>query len=154
MSNITKEEALEFLMSQKGGVVSTVSGDQPHSAYVFYDADDDFSVYFGTSVGSKKSLDIKENNKVAFVVQTIDPPKTIQIHGEATEVEKREVLENALANYVDVATYQMKNSAPITKLDTDGKIILFKIRPTWVKWSDYSDSRGSKASVVILGDSK
>lgn len=152
MNNNTKEEAIKFLMSQKGGVVSTVAGDQPESAYVFYDADEDFSIYFATVLNSRKHLNIKENSKVAFVVQTINPPRTIQIQGQASEVMDKNVLQNALANYVDIATYQMKHNPPVTKIDDNGNLILYKIKPNWVKWSDYSDSVEGSVSTVLIGD--
>ncbi|KND50715.1 MAG: hypothetical protein AB198_01275 [Parcubacteria bacterium C7867-003] len=154
MNNKSKEEALDFLMSQKGGVISTVSNNQPHSAYVFYDADEDFSVYFGTVIESNKHSNIQENNKVAFVVQTVNPPKTIQIRGEAFEVKDTEVLKNALANYVDIAKDQIKNSAPVTKIDAHGNLILYKIKPNWIKWSDFSGSGEGLVGTILLGDSR
>lgn len=152
MNNIAKEEALEFLMSQKGGVISTLAVDRPQSSFVFYDADEDFSVYFGTVIDSRKYKNIELNNKVAFVVSTIDPPRTIQIEGFAEEVKDKAVVENELANYVDVATDQMKHRAPITKLNSKKGMILFRIKPLWLKWSNYSDSKSenNKTSVVLI----
>jgi nitroimidazol reductase NimA-like FMN-containing flavoprotein (pyridoxamine 5'-phosphate oxidase superfamily) len=148
LMNNLKSEALSFLMSQKGGVISTIGESGPESAFVFYDADEDFSIYFATSVNSRKNNNIKLNNKVAFVVQTIDPPKTIQIEGEIFEVQDKEVLKNSLANYVDVASYGMKGNAPVTKIDSVENFIMYKIKPNWIRWSDYSGST-EHISVVL-----
>lgn len=139
MNNL-KSEALSFLMSQKGGVISTVGENGPESAFVFYDADEDFSIYFATSINSRKYKNIKNNNKVAFVVYTIEPPKTIQIEGEIVEVSDKEVLKNSLANYVDVASYGMKDNAPVTKIDSVDNFVMYKIKPNFIKWSDYTGS--------------
>ncbi len=154
MSNKSKQEALEFLMSQKGGVVSTVNQDKPQSAFVFYDADEDFSIYFATTLNSKKHINIQSNNNVSFVVSSVNPPKTIQIEGKAMEVSDKAVLENALANYIDIATYGMKNSPPIAKMNIDDGLILYKLKPNFVKWSDYSDFKEGDNSVVLVGDSE
>lgn len=150
MNNKLKEEALGFLMSQKGGVVSTIGQDGPESAFVFYDADEDFSIYFVTILNSRKHLNIQRNNNVSFVVSTITPPQTVQIQGVAVEVEDKEVLKNALANYIDIATYQMKNSPPLTKMDIDSGMIVYKIEPNWVNWSDYSSK--DYVSTVLIGN--
>lgn len=150
MNNKAKEEALRFLMSQKGGVVSTMSDYGPESAFVFYDADEDFSIYFVTILNSRKHLNIQRNNNVSFVVSTITPPQTVQIQGVAVEVEDKEVLKNALANYIDIATYQMKNSPPLTKMDIDSGMIVYKIEPNWVNWSDYSSK--DYVSTVLIGN--
>ncbi len=151
MNNKSKDEALSFLMSQKGGVISTVSEIGPESAYVFYDADEDFSIYFVTVLDSRKHHNIQKNNNVSFVVSTVNPPQTVQIQGEAFEVQDREVLKNALANYIDIATYQMKNHAPLTKMSIDNGMIVYKIEPKWVRWSDYSDTKDGETSVVLIG---
>ncbi len=150
MNNKSKEEALSFLMSQKGGVISTVSDASPESAYVFYDADEDFSVYFVTVLDSRKHLNIQKNNNVSFVVSSVNPPQTVQIQGEAFVVEDKEVLKNALANYIDIATYQMKNKAPLTKMNIDEGMVVYKIDPNWVRWSDYSDAKDGENSIVLI----
>ncbi|HRH26792.1 MAG TPA: pyridoxamine 5'-phosphate oxidase family protein [Parcubacteria group bacterium] len=152
MDNKTKQDALAFLMSQKGGVVSTVGKEGPESAFVFYDADEDFSIYFATSVNSRKNQNIKINKKVAFVVNTIEPPKTIQIEGEISEVQDKEILKNSLANYVDVASYGMKENAPVTKIDSFENFVMYRIKPNWVNWSDYSESNGGALSIVIINN--
>ncbi len=150
-----KQKALKFLMTQKGGVLSTVSADQPQSAFIFYDADENFDIYFPTAVTTKKHLNIQANNKVAFNISTIKPPQTIQIEGVVEQVTDRAITENALGNYIDSATYHTNHKAPLTKLDWEKGVILYRIKPTWLKWSDFSDSKTGKehpVSVVIIGD--
>jgi uncharacterized pyridoxamine 5'-phosphate oxidase family protein len=152
MNDQTKKDALEFMMSQKGGVISTVSENQPESAFVFYDADEDFSVYFPTFLTSKKHQNIKINNKVSFNISSVKPARTIQIEGIAEEVTDKAILENAIGNYMDIATDEMRHEAPISKLNLEGGVVLYKIKPTWIKWSDYSNSKSEKSlqSIVIL----
>jgi general stress protein 26 len=139
-------------MSQKAGVISTIAEVGPESAFVYYDADEDFSIYFVTVLDSRKHRNIQINNEVSFVVSSINPPQTVQIQGKAIEVLDKEVLKNALVNYIDIATYQMKDSAPLTKMNIDGGMIVYKIEPTWVRWSDYSDSNEGRSSTVLIGD--
>lgn len=151
-----KEKALEFLMAQKGGVISTVSGSQPQSAFIYYDADEDFSIYFPTTITTRKHLNIQTNNKVAFNVSTVKPPQTIQMEGVVEQVTEKVIIENALANYIDIATYQMKDKAPITKLDWEKGVILYRIKPTWLKWSDFSDikTKSEHSVSIVLIDNK
>ncbi|TSC69973.1 MAG: hypothetical protein CEO12_635 [Parcubacteria group bacterium Gr01-1014_46] len=150
MNDKIKTEALEFMMSQKGGVVSTLSGDQPESAFVFYDADENFSIYFPTVITSRKHQNIKINNKVSFTISSVKPPRTIQMNGIAEEVTDKDVTENALGNYIDIATDEMRNKAPITKLNWKDGVVLYRVKPTWLKWSDYSDAK--EESVIIIDD--
>jgi general stress protein 26 len=151
-----KEEALKFLMAQKGGVLSTVWDDQPQSAFIYYDADEDFSIYFPTIVNTRKDQNIQAHNKVAFTVSTINPPRTVQIEGVAEQITDKEMIEAVMANYMDIATYQMKHAAPITKLERGKGVLVYKIRPTWLRWSDFSDAKIKKdhsVSVVLIDSS-
>lgn len=148
-----KKKALKFLMTQKGGVVSTVMGDQPQSAFVYYDVDENFTIYFPTVVTTRKHNAIQENNKVAFNVTSIQPPYTVQIEGVIERVDDQVVTENAVANYIDIATHHMKHKAPLTKLDWEKGVVLYRIVPTWLRWSDYSDTTsgsGAPTSVVLI----
>jgi len=148
-----KKDALKFLMTQKGGVLSTLAGDQPQSAFVYYDVEEDFSFSILTVIDARKRKNMQAHNKVAFVVSTIKPPRTVEIEGVASQVTDKDIVENVLANYSDIATYQMKHAAPITKLGWERGVAIYEIKPTWLRWSDFSDTKSKKrrdVSVVLI----
>jgi general stress protein 26 len=153
MNEQAKKEALEFLMSQKVGVLSTIADGKPHGAHVNYVVDENLDIYFITPIGSGKQKHISSNKNVAFTVGTAKPPKTVQVEGEAEAVTDDATIKAVVAQYVDDSTENNKNPVPLGKLDKPDGVIMYRIRPLWLKWSDFTDSKekGKKTSVVIIG---
>jgi pyridoxamine 5'-phosphate oxidase family protein len=90
----TDEEA-NYLTSQRLGRVATASPDgQPHAVPVTYEFDGEYIYFSGYKLtGSLKYQNILRNNKVAFVVdslESVDPwaPKGIEIRGIASTIQK------------------------------------------------------------------
>lgn len=152
--NDQRKAALDFLMTQKGGVVSTVSGDQPQSAFVYYEGDEDFSVYFVTTLTTRKYKNIQSNKKVSFTVATIKPPQTIQLDGMAEEVNDVDKVRIILANYMDTASSGVENKPPVTKLEWEKGLIIYRIKPTWLRWSSFIEHENGikRFSVILIGD--
>ncbi len=138
MKTPEKKEVVEFLMAQKAGVLSTVSGDQPHASYIYYVADEDMSIYFATPVNSQKHENIQVHNKVAFTVATINPPQTVQLEGSAEVVVDENTIKAVTANYYDIASSNKHSEIPITKLNLDNGLVIYRINPRSMRWSDFS----------------
>ena len=155
MNTHIKKEVLEFLMSQKIGVLSTVSDGKPHGSYIYYVVDENLDIYFTTPASTRKHQNIFSNNRVAFTVGTTKPPKTVQIEGEAEIVVDDNTIKALTALYVDVATENNHYPVPLTKLDWEQGVIMYRIRPTWLKWSNFTDSKKGKeheVAVVVINN--
>ena len=151
--NDQKAAALEFLMAQKGGVLSSVAGDQPQSAFMYYEADENFSIYFVTTLTTRKYKNFQTSKKVSFVVATMQPSETVQLDGVVEEVHDADKARAILANYMDTATADMKNEPPITKMNWEKGIVLYRITPTWLRWSSFIETENGRqrSSVVLIG---
>lgn len=74
---------------------------------------------------------------MAFTVSNEEEPQTVQMRGVAAEVphenENIRIVEQLLKNVTSNPLY----TAPLTKLDP-GKVVLIKITPHWMHWSDFT----------------
>jgi len=140
-----RSEALAFLKSHSAGVLATASLEgQPHASAVYYVCDDAFDIYFLTLLSSRKRAAIGANPRVAFTVGSQDVPQTLQIEGMASEMQHEDDLSAHVADLVKVLTSNSTYYAPITKLDPS-TVVLMHIKPTWIRWADYtSPVNGSK----------
>ncbi|MBI4087054.1 pyridoxamine 5'-phosphate oxidase family protein [Candidatus Kaiserbacteria bacterium] len=88
-----RKHALEFLKGNHTMVVSTVSpSGEPHAATMYYIADDDFNIYFMTASKSRKAVNLRANDHIAFVVGTGPEVVTIQGSGTAMPLDEHEAL--------------------------------------------------------------
>jgi nitroimidazol reductase NimA-like FMN-containing flavoprotein (pyridoxamine 5'-phosphate oxidase superfamily) len=150
MNDLLKKEVLKFLMSQKVGVLSTISENKPHGTYIYYIADENFDVYFTTVVSTRKHKNISSNMNVAFTVGTIKPPKTVQIEGPAEVVTDKNIIMALTALYTEVATEDNHYPVPLTKLDWGEGVIMYRIRPTRLTWSNFASAKGKEGQAVSL----
>jgi uncharacterized pyridoxamine 5'-phosphate oxidase family protein len=149
MNTTAKKAAYRFLKSHRLGVLSTVEGDQPHAAYMYYVANKDFSLYMVMSVATKKHFDMQQNHKVAFTVGTANPPCTIQLEGISETVsEPREII-TTIDRYTHIALHASHYTLPITSTVRDNGLMVYKIQPTRVKWSDFSKSNKDEQVTIF-----
>lgn len=140
-----RTRALEFLKGHTAGVIATVSNENTaHASAVFYVADDAFNVYFLTTIDSRKRAAIGAHPQVAFTVGRLDVPQTLQIEGMASEIQS----DNEKAQLVpELMKTLMENNPkyiPVAKMDST--VVLMWLRPTWVRWGDFStDGAGNDA---------
>ncbi len=71
------------------------------------------------------------------------------MEGSAEQVTDKNTITAVLAGYVDVATDDMKHVAPITKLDWEKGVVIYKISPTWLRWSDFADTPPKEKSEMV-----
>ena len=148
MKTPIKKEVLDFLMNQKIGVLSTISDGKPHGAYIYYIVDENLDIYFTTPATTRKNQNIFSNKRVAFTVGTTKPPKTVQIEGDAEVVVDGNTIKALTAAYIDIASENNHYPVPITKLDWEQGVVMYRIRPKWLKWSDFTDSKKDKKHKV------
>ncbi len=147
MSPEKKNEALAFLKAHSAGVLSTAGkGDKPHGSAIYYVADDAFNIYFMTLFASRKYQALRENPAAAFTIGTLDTPQTLQIEGTVTELTHEEEKTEHISQLIDVLMSSSTHYAPITKLDRSEVVIMW-LKPTWVRWSDYSSGETGTAQV-------
>ncbi len=153
MNEEIKNEVLQFLTNQKGGVLGTVSGDQPQSAFVYYVSDKELNIYFATVIKSRKYQNIENHKKVSFTVSSLTPPQTVQLEGIVEIIDNKNISEAIMPSFLKLISYQVQNETPMSKMDLENGVVLYRIKPTWLKWSDYSGSKSEKGhplSVILI----
>ena len=115
MSDLLKQQVLDYLASHNTMTLATCEGDAPWAATVFY-ASDDLKLYFFSSPESRHCQNLAANSRVAVTIQEDYKDwrliKGIQIEGQVVLVDS--VIEKAKA----IAVYARKYPAVI-KLFTD-----------------------------------
>ena len=144
-----RASALAFLKRHRMGILaSTAAGGHPHASAVYYEAEDDFSVYFTTRINSRKYIAMSAEPRIAFVVSTEDVPQTIQMEGIAVDISR----ERDASKHKEKLFTALDSNAffypPISKLDS-GTSVIMMIRPTWVRWADYAFAKSGTSNVLI-----
>ena len=156
MNTQAKKDAYIFLKDQKIGVLSTILGQQPQSAFIYYTIDENLNIYFITLVNSRKYFNLQSNNKVSFTVAADNPPRTVQLDGTAEISTDTNTINTVTANYYAAITKNSQNPVPVTKLDVSGGLAVYKITPQWMKWSDFTDmeKKGGQGVTEVIIDNK
>jgi len=135
----------DFLQHNPVGVLSTVSPDgDPHGAVIYFVINEDFSASFLTKSGTRKSDNIKHQDRVTLTAFEPASQTTAQITGRASEITNNDKI-NSIAS--DILRITLKTSEagipPITKLEA-GSYNAFQIDPVQITMAVYSkpDSGG------------
>jgi uncharacterized pyridoxamine 5'-phosphate oxidase family protein len=131
-------KALNFLKSQVIAVLATISPQNtPSASTIYFAVDDDFIFYFVTKVTTQKYKHLLDNHNVALVVGTENLPITVQIEGEAFEIE--EVGERSLAlDKVSRNSLQGVYGPPLNKMPV-AEIAVYKLSPKTIRYLDQTD---------------
>ena len=126
---MTKAELLVFLRSHRLAVVASVDpAGAPAAAVVGFGVSDKFEVIFDTLSTTRKATNWRSNNKAAAVIGW-DDEVTVQINGIADEPQREELgplTEVYFTAWPECRTHQAW-----------ANITYFRIRPTWLRLSDY-----------------
>lgn len=123
-----KKIVLDFIKKNKIAVISTISSEnKPEAAVIEFGETDDLELIFDALVNSRKVLNIRNNNNVAFVIGW-DEDITVQYEGEAFELSGEE-----LERYKKF--YWQKNPEA-RKWENVKGIRFFKVVPKWIRYSD------------------
>lgn len=127
-----KGKVLDFIKTKKHAVISTYSLSQPpEAALIGFGETEDFEIIFGTYKTSKKYKNLKQNNKVAFVIGWDEDYITVQYEGVAEELDKSEI-----EKYVPF--YHKKVPGAVTYHSHPNQTY-WKVKPTWIRYSDLSE---------------
>ncbi len=128
---------LQFLSTQRLSVISTADPETstPESALIAFVELEDLSLYFQTKSHTRKAENLSKNQHVSFVIGlTLAESTTVQYQGEATRVTDAGEIERAKQ------LFRAKDSPAVPHLDHPDAV-LFKVTPTWVRFSDYSQGK-------------
>lgn len=135
MTSETKKEILEFLHRNPMAVISTQgnSSEFPESALIAFAEYENFEILFETFNISRKYQNLLKNNKVSLVIG-LDHTKliTLQYEGVVEPVAEDEV-ESHIQHFLS------KDTPCTEKILRDSRAKLFKITPTWLRYSDYTN---------------
>jgi uncharacterized pyridoxamine 5'-phosphate oxidase family protein len=124
-----KKEVFDFLDSQMLGEVATLDqSGQPQVATVAFSQTDDLKIIIGTDENSRKSQNIENDSRVAFVATDPAQRYTVQLDGKAKRLTTQEFDEYAEAHFE-----KLPASAPFR--DVKGQCY-FLITPHWLRFSD------------------
>lgn len=85
---------------------------------------------------------------MAFVASDDQVPQTVQAEGIIEEVPPEIQDMKILANLTEIITSNATYPAPITKLGDSG-IVLMKITPAWLRFSDFAFGRHESDTVFF-----
>lgn len=124
---------LEFLRQHRLAVQASVSAtSDPQAAVVGYAVTDEFEIIFDTLESTRKAQNLRQNPKLALVIGGLIPgdERTVQYEGIADEPSGQD-LERPKNLY-----YGVYPDGP-SRLSWPG-LIYMRVRPTWVRYSDYN----------------
>jgi general stress protein 26 len=135
----SNDESINFLRNHDIGVLSTIDRTgNIHGAVVNYLIDQYNNIYILTKSGTAKGRNIFASSKVALTVYEADKLQTAQLQGDA-EVETNQAIKDAVHTKL-TKPKKIKDEMklpPVTKLK-DGEFMIIKIKPTEIKYRDYS----------------
>src|SRR4030095_12873453 len=129
----SKDDIRDFMRSQKYAVeASTTQSQAPPAAVVGIAVIESFEIVFDTLGTSRKALNLRGNERIAFVIGGLieGDERTVQYEGVADEPTGTE-LDRIRELYFD----RFPDGRDRLKWPS---ITHFRSRPTWIRFSDYS----------------
>jgi hypothetical protein len=142
MGSVTRDQLLRFLQAQRLGIVASISpaGD-PQSAVVGIAVTDQLEIVFDTLSSTRKCENLRRLPKIS-VVAGWDQEITVQYEGVADEPSGSE-LERLKTCYFGAYPDGVERQR------WEG-ITYFRIRPTWIRYSDFN--AGGEATEFSASD--
>jgi general stress protein 26 len=134
--NKDRLKILNFLRTQKLAVIATSSPAEPtpESALIAFAEDDELCLYFQTGRHTRKAANLKVNPHVSLVIGlNLEDLITVQYEGVAEQINDQTDLEACKKRFVQ------KKSPTTAEYFNHPTAIFFKVTPTWIGCSDYSD---------------
>lgn len=135
--NTTRATVLDFLKIQPMATISTVAknSDQPESALIAFTQTEDLEIVFESFAGTRKWNNIKSNPRVALVVGwSLDNYITLQYEGVAAPISDS-------GKEVYIQLFLDKDTPCTEKFLRDPRVQLYKVTPTWIRYSDYTNDK-------------
>jgi general stress protein 26 len=137
MNRNYKNKILRFLRQQKLAVISTSSlaSPTPESALIAFAEDDELQLYFQTGKHTRKAMNLKANQHVSLVIGlNLTDGMTVQYEGVANQILDQHEMQLCESRFM------AKGSPTTEKHFNRPTTIYFKVSPTWIGCSDYSDA--------------
>jgi len=125
---------LSFLKTHPLATISTIAKGsiQPESALIAFTQTEDLEIIFESFVGTRKWRNLKTNSRVAFVVGWDTKEHiTLQYEGVAMPI-----LSSEREQYIQL--FLAKDTPCTEKFLRDSRVCLYKVSPTWIRYSDYT----------------
>ncbi len=138
----TSEMLLNFLHSYDVAVLATIKpGNISHAATIYYYVDDNFNFYFVTKNETSKFKNIENNHSVSLVITDSVTLQTIQVEGNAEEVDYTKEYAPMMAKYNETLSENRQewDKIPLNHVPDSGYFAFVKVTPTWIRWSDYKN---------------
>lgn len=130
---ITREGLLDFMRRHWLAVQSSVApSGAPQSAVVGFVVTDDFEMFFDTLDTTRKTVNLRETPRIAFVVGGLVPgdERTVQYEGIADEPRGADL------QRLQTLYFERFPDGP-NRLSWPG-ITYFRARPLWIRYSDFN----------------
>jgi general stress protein 26 len=98
--------------------------------YVFKQIGEDFEIHVATYDSSRKYANLKRNPRVALAIGW-ESGKTVQIEGEAVKISDAEEIK-------ELVWSDLGKMPTVAKYIKPERVVFFKIKPTWLRYSDFS----------------
>lgn len=132
---ITKEDVLKFLKENNLCVMATADKNgKPIAATMAYAVDDEMIFYLETSNKTRKYKNLLANPRAAIVVGVANELPTVQIDGDITVFEGEDAV--TARNFIVEQHPELKEY--FLGPDKNPEEIYFKVKPTWVCYSDFT----------------
>jgi PPOX class probable F420-dependent enzyme len=140
---LSRSELLEYLRKRRYCVQATVAPDGgPQAAVVGFAVSDDLEIVFDTLSSTRKCKNLRRDGRIALVVGVGEDERTAQIEGAADEPTGAE-LERLKAVYF--AAFP----DGVERLAWEG-ITYFRVRPSFVRFSDFAHPGGPRIEELTL----
>jgi general stress protein 26 len=126
-----------FLKSQPMATVSTIARNSniPESALIAFAQTDKLEIIFESFVNARKWKNLQSNPHVSLVIGwDTQVHITVQYEGVAKPIPEAE-------RSVYINMFLAKKTPCTEKFLNDPRVRLFKVRPTWMRYSDYTNTK-------------
>ena len=131
-----------FVKSQSRAVIATSDlSNQPSTSVIFYVLDKNDELHFITKSQTKKSENLKDNNKAALTIVDTDKPIAVNLTGVVVEITDQTTRDSVMQEVFKLSYSELHDYAPIIKLHK-GSFSVMKFIPKQAKMTDYTQPMG------------
>ncbi len=139
-----KDHIGDFLRANSTGVLSTASRDgTPHGSVIYYTVDATLNVLFLTKRFTRKSQNLRLNNRTVLTVYDPVSQSVAEVHGTAHELPDAESVSEAFQNALYSSLHTAHNAIPpLNRLDA-GEFVAYRLEPDKISFANFN-RRGSE----------
>jgi len=142
MFKLFDDNITTFVKSQSRAVIATSDlSNQPSTSVIFYVLDKNDELHFITKSQTKKSENLKDNNKAALTIVDTDKPIAVNLLGVVVEITDQMVRDSIMQEVFKLSYSELHDYAPIIKLHK-GSFSVMKFIPKQAKMTDYTQPMG------------